>query len=356
MLGFDIPVFDFRLPGVTTISADTHKYGYSVKGTSILMFRDKELRNGQYFFMTDWSGGKYALAGHRGLAFERPARCDVGVDGRARKEGYLKYAKQIFDTAYAMQEVVRAQPELRIIGNPSFCFSFTSDEFDIYHVNDAMRQRGLAPQRPAVSQCRSHGRHPAANAGRCPRGLDRRHSRGRRLRQRTSRRAGAELVDLRRSRVPDRGDHREDQLCGEPRLRRLSIVAARILNSPATTTGHRMARQTEVTPEIVERLRTVCLGLPDSYEEQAFGCGTRWCIRTQTFAHVLVIDNGWPPIYSKTFASDGPITVLTFQSSGDELVAFSNLGHPFYRPGVETRHRRNGASIPRQTGPRSSRS
>ena len=58
------------------------------------------------------------------------------------REGYLKYAKRIFETAYAMQEVVRAQPELRIIGDPSFCFSFTSDVFDIYHVNDAMKARG----------------------------------------------------------------------------------------------------------------------------------------------------------------------------------------------------------------------
>jgi glutamate/tyrosine decarboxylase-like PLP-dependent enzyme len=142
MLGFDIPVFDFRIPGVTTISADTHKYGYSVKGTSILMFRDKELRNGQYFFMTDWSGGKYASPGIEGsrssglLAATWASLVSLGRDG------YLKYAKKIFDTAYAMQDVVRAQPELRIIGKPSFCFSFTSDEFDIYHVNDAMAQRG----------------------------------------------------------------------------------------------------------------------------------------------------------------------------------------------------------------------
>lgn len=92
-----------------------------------------------------------------------------------------------------------------------------------------------------------------------------------------------------------------------------------------------MAQQTEVAHAIVERLRTVCLDLPEVYEEQAW-VGTRWCIRKQTFAHVLVIDNGWPPVYSKTFVSDGPITVLTFQSSGDELEALSNLGHPFYRP------------------------
>ena len=142
MLGLDIPVFDFRHPGVTTISADTHKYGYSVKGTSILMFRDKELRNGQYFFLTDWSGGTYASPGIDGsrssglLAATWASMVSLG------REGYLKYAKKIFDTAYAMQDVVRAQPELSIIGNPSFCFSFTSDEFDIYHVNDALRSKG----------------------------------------------------------------------------------------------------------------------------------------------------------------------------------------------------------------------
>ncbi len=142
MLGYDIPQFDFRLPGVTTISADTHKYGYSVKGTSILLFRDRELRNGQYFFMTDWSGGKYASPGIDGsrssglLAATWASLVSLGRDG------YLRYAKQIFETAYAMQDVVRAQSELRIMGTPSFCFSFTSDEFDIYHVNDALRERG----------------------------------------------------------------------------------------------------------------------------------------------------------------------------------------------------------------------
>ena len=141
-LGFDIPPFDFRHPGVTTISADTHKYGYSVKGTSILLFRDKALRNGQYFFMTDWSGGKYAspgIDGSRSSGLIAATWASLVSLGRG---GYLRYAKRIFDTAYAMQDVVRAQSELRIIGNPSFCFSFTSDVFDIYHVNDAMKARG----------------------------------------------------------------------------------------------------------------------------------------------------------------------------------------------------------------------
>ena len=142
-LGYDIPLFDFRVPGVTTISADTHKYGYGFKGTSVLAFRDKALRNGQYFFMTDWSGGKYASPGIEGsrsgglLAATWAAMVSFGRDG------YLKYARNIFETAFAMQDAVRTHPELQIKGaNPTFCFSFTSDAFDIYHVNDFMRTKG----------------------------------------------------------------------------------------------------------------------------------------------------------------------------------------------------------------------
>jgi glutamate/tyrosine decarboxylase-like PLP-dependent enzyme len=142
-LGYDIPVFDFRIPGVTSISADTHKYGYGFKGTSVLAFRDKALRNSQYFFMTDWTGGKYASPGIEGsrsgglLAATWAAMVSFG------REGYLKYAKAIFETAFRLQDTVRSHPELRIVGaNPTFCFSFTSDVFDIYLVNDFMRTRG----------------------------------------------------------------------------------------------------------------------------------------------------------------------------------------------------------------------
>jgi glutamate/tyrosine decarboxylase-like PLP-dependent enzyme len=58
------------------------------------------------------------------------------------REGYRNYARAIFETSTAMQEAVRSHPELRIMGRPSFLFSFTSDEFDIYHVNDFMRPKG----------------------------------------------------------------------------------------------------------------------------------------------------------------------------------------------------------------------
>ncbi len=142
MLGFPIPVFDFRIPGVTTISADTHKFGYGLKGTSLLLFRDQALRNGQYFFQTAWTGGKYCSPGIDGSRSSGLLAASWASMVHLGKEGYLKYAKAIFDTAYAMQDDIRSHADLRIIGTPSFCFSFTSEAFDIYHVNDALRPLG----------------------------------------------------------------------------------------------------------------------------------------------------------------------------------------------------------------------
>ena len=141
-LGYDIPLFDFRVPGVTTISADTHKYGYGLKGTSVLAFRDKELRNSQYFFLTDWTGGKYCSPGMDGSRSTGLLAATWSSMVTYGKDGYLRTAEKIFATAAKMQDAVRTHPELRIIGSPTFCFSFTSDEFDIYHVNDFMRLRG----------------------------------------------------------------------------------------------------------------------------------------------------------------------------------------------------------------------
>ncbi|HEX3796157.1 MAG TPA: aminotransferase class V-fold PLP-dependent enzyme [Acidimicrobiales bacterium] len=141
-LGYDIPVFDYRIPGVTSISADTHKYGYAFKGSSVVSFRTKALRNSQYFFLTDWSGGKYCSPGMDGsrsggiIAATWAAMVQIG------RAGYLGYAKAIFDTSAAMQAAVRSHPELRMMGDPTFLFSFTSDEFDVYHINDFMRLRG----------------------------------------------------------------------------------------------------------------------------------------------------------------------------------------------------------------------
>jgi sphinganine-1-phosphate aldolase len=141
-LGYDIGLFDFRVPGVTSISADTHKYGYALKGTSTLLFADRALRNSQYFFLTDWTGGKYCspgMEGSRSAGLLAAAWASMVQLGR---EGYLRYAEEIFRTADKMKEAVRSHPQLEFLGEPTFLFSFRSSEFDIYHVNDFMVRRG----------------------------------------------------------------------------------------------------------------------------------------------------------------------------------------------------------------------
>jgi len=100
------------------------------------------LRNSQYFFQTEWTGGKYCspgMDGSRSVGLLAATWASMVSLGRS---GYRDYARQIFATSAAMQAAVRAHPSLRLLGTPSFLFSFTSDEYDVYHVNDFLRRRG----------------------------------------------------------------------------------------------------------------------------------------------------------------------------------------------------------------------
>ena len=92
-----------------------------------------------------------------------------------------------------------------------------------------------------------------------------------------------------------------------------------------------MREPPEVPAELVDRLGAVCLALPEAYQERAW-VGVRWWVRGRTFAHVLKIEDGWPPASARAAAAEGPMVVLTFRSSADELDALANTGYPFFRP------------------------
>ncbi len=141
-LGYDLPLFDFRLPGLTSMSADTHKYGYGLKGTSVVLYSNSNLRRYQYFNVPDWSGGLYAsptAAGSRSGGLTAATWASMIYLG---EEGYLQAARRIMDVADALKAGVDMIPELTLIGDPTFVISFRSDDVDIYHVNDFMKTRG----------------------------------------------------------------------------------------------------------------------------------------------------------------------------------------------------------------------
>jgi predicted DNA-binding protein (MmcQ/YjbR family) len=92
-----------------------------------------------------------------------------------------------------------------------------------------------------------------------------------------------------------------------------------------------MADDRDVPEAVLERLRAICLALPEAHEELAW-VGVRWRIGKRTFAHVLMIRDAWPPVYERAFATEGPACVLTFESAGEELAALSAVGPPYHRP------------------------
>ncbi len=141
-LGYPVPPWDFRVPGVTSISIDTHKYGYAAKGTSVILYRTPELRRYQYFTATDWPGGLYAsstMAGSRPGALVAIAWAVMVHMG---EQGYLEAARRILETAREIREGIEAIPELQVLGDPLWVIAFTSDQVDIYRVMDAMTRRG----------------------------------------------------------------------------------------------------------------------------------------------------------------------------------------------------------------------
>lgn len=141
-LGYDIPSVDFRLPGVTSISADTHKYGYAAKGTSVILYRGTGLRRYQYFTITDWPGGLYfspTFAGSRPGALS--AACWAAMVSIGEK-GYMAATRKILETADVIKNGIREIPELKILGDPLWVIAFVADDMNIYQVMDRMGQKG----------------------------------------------------------------------------------------------------------------------------------------------------------------------------------------------------------------------
>jgi len=156
-LGYPVPAFDFRLPGVTSMSADTHKFGYAAKGTSVVLYRGTELRSHQYFTATEWPGGIYfspTFSGSRPGALIAAAWAALVSTG---EQGYLEATCGILETADVLKRGIRTLPDLHVLGEPLFVIAFGSHTLDIYKVMEQMSARGWnlngLHKPPAVHLC-----------------------------------------------------------------------------------------------------------------------------------------------------------------------------------------------------------
>lgn len=138
-LGYPVPEFDFRVPGVTSISADLHKYGYAAKGASLLLYRNKDIRRHQLFAYMDWSGGIYASPSMTGTRPAGPIAASWAIMNHLGEEGYLEIADAVMRATYTIREGIGMIDGVHILGDPVMSvLAIGAEDLDIYEVGDEM--------------------------------------------------------------------------------------------------------------------------------------------------------------------------------------------------------------------------
>lgn len=142
-LGYDIIPFDFRNPGVTTISADLHKFGYTAKGASTLICRDEEIYSYQEFRFTDWPGGTYRTPTMTGTRPGGAIAAAWAVMNYLGEDGYLRLTDRTMRFVRRLRDEIEAIPDLYIVGEPDMSLiAFASHTLDMVAVGDGMQERG----------------------------------------------------------------------------------------------------------------------------------------------------------------------------------------------------------------------
>ncbi len=168
-LGRPVAPWDFRVDGVTSISADIHKLGYSPKGASVILHRTKELRSYQTFIFDDWLGGFYASPNMQGTRSGAPMAAAWAVIQFLGVEGYLGLTRQTIDAADKMRAAINGVDGIRVLGDAEYHIIATSSDpqsdqpIDVFALGDALRERGWYFDRQGPPES-LHGTISAGNA------------------------------------------------------------------------------------------------------------------------------------------------------------------------------------------------
>ena len=139
----NVPEFDFSIPGVTSISMDLHKYGYTAKGCSVLMHKDKTYRKYQYYACSEWTG--YTLVNTTMLSTKTggPVAAAWAVMNFLGKEGYCDISRRTMKTTQRFIDGINAIEGLEVVGKPeSSLFSFTTTIGNPYDLFDELNEKG----------------------------------------------------------------------------------------------------------------------------------------------------------------------------------------------------------------------
>jgi glutamate/tyrosine decarboxylase-like PLP-dependent enzyme len=151
-LGEPIRPFDLSVPGVTSLSADLHKYGYAHKGASVILFADADLRRGSYYASARWPGYTLVNTTVQSSRSGGPLAGAWAVMRHLGRDGYLELARRALEATRRVRAGVDAIPELRVVGEPdaNVMALAAADEsrLDVFVVSDLLRAERwfLTPQ------------------------------------------------------------------------------------------------------------------------------------------------------------------------------------------------------------------
>lgn len=143
-MGAPLPAFDFSVPGVTSISADMHKYGFAPKNASVVLYRNKALRRHQVFACSLTSN--YALVNTTILSSKSggPAAGSWAALKFMGEEGYQNIVRRLMEAKETLVNGINAIPGLRVLGHPDMCmFCFTSDQVNVFQLQNEVKKRGF---------------------------------------------------------------------------------------------------------------------------------------------------------------------------------------------------------------------
>ncbi|MEA3185703.1 MAG: sphinganine-phosphate aldolase, partial [Ilumatobacteraceae bacterium] len=159
-LGETVPAWNFTVPGVTSISVDLHKYGYTAKGASVIMHRTKQLRAYQTYVTDNWLGGVYGSSGVLGTKGGGSMAAAWAVMHYLGEEGYLRVTAAARAACLRLAAAIDAIPQLVLRAEPQatlLAFGAADDtDLDVFAVADGLWRRGWYVDRqgpPASLHC-----------------------------------------------------------------------------------------------------------------------------------------------------------------------------------------------------------
>ncbi|HOO56609.1 MAG TPA: aspartate aminotransferase family protein [bacterium] len=165
---FDLPPFDFSVPGVTSMSADMHKYGYSPKGASIVLYKNKDIRRYQFFAST--KSTVYAFINPAVMSSKTcgPLAGAWAALNYLGEEGYIDIVTQVQAATRKLIEGIEATGELQVLGSPDMSmFSFVSKNINVFQLADEINSRGYYIQPQFSTDNSPYNLHVSVNYATC---------------------------------------------------------------------------------------------------------------------------------------------------------------------------------------------